>query len=450
MSNDKTEITFLKRLFELFVCVFYTWYFLPVCNALLPNDRFKLLFFGFFAVGCVGLFLIGGIRINTVMVAVLSYIVVFTLLFVRGFGDISSHIRVSFTFWGTAILYFGILKEDSRRRIGKYLIFLFLITVVTSSIGVFIDNSAARTIAHAGADDALQASYKMKNIGSIYLFQGLVFSVPMLICMPKNKLQRVISIFLLVAVLAVLLNASFTISLLLFFVAVFLSVTQSKNSINRIILTGVFGVLAVALLYNMSDILLFLSSVIDNYKITDKLYEASKIFSGDVLTGDVAERLELYKVSLNTFSQNLLGTGAHYSYIKFEDNIGYHSQLFDDLARYGLFALAYYITFLTGYFIHMKEQWKKVDCARIAGIITVIYAMFLTLNLGFRSSEESVLMLFILPVLPDILVKWKEKKAQKKEEGIAVNENTVYNPKADVFRRTENDGVDCKSNGKKR
>lgn len=450
MSNDKTEITFLKRLFELFVCVFYTWYFLPVCNALLPNDRFKLLFFGFFAVGCVGLFLIGGIRINTVMVAVLSYIVVFTLLFVRGFGDISSHIRVSFTFWGTAILYFGILKEDSRRRIGKYLIFLFLITVVTSSIGVFIDNSAARALTSASSDEVLRESHKMKNISSIYLFQGLVAFVPILVCFPKTAKQRTLCLGLLMAVLITLLNASFTISLLVFLVALFLSVAQSGKSVNRIILTGIFSLLAMILWFNMSDILLYLSSVIDNYKMSDKLFEASKLFSGGVLTGDVAERWELYKVSLNTFSQNLLGTGAHYSYVKFENGIGYHSQFLDDLARYGLFALAFYITFLLGYYRYLKNEWKKLECSQVAGIVTVIYAMFLVLNLGFRSPEESVLMLFILPVLPDILAKWKEKKARKKEEGIAENENTVYNPKADVFGRTENDGVDCKSNGQKR
>ncbi len=449
MNNIKAGSIYIKWLFELLICVFYTWYLLPICNVLLPNDKYKLIFFGCFAAGCVGLFLLNGIRINTVMVTVLSYLVVFTLMFALGVDDADAHIRVSFTFWGTALLYFGILKEDSQHRIGKYLLLLFLITVVTSAIGVFVDNSAARTIAHAAADDALQASYKIKNIASIYLFQGLVLFVPVLICLPKNKIQRIINLILLVGIFLTLLNASFTIALLSFFVAVFLSVMQSGKSINRIILTGIFGILAIALWFNMSDIMFFLSSVIDNYKITDKLFEASKLFSGGALSGDVAERWELYKVSLNTFLQNPFGTGAHYSYIGFENGIGYHSQFLDDLARYGFVALVFYITFFVGYFSYLKNEWKKIGCSQVAGIISVIYIMFLTLNLGFRSSEESVLMLFILPVLPSLLMKRREKKKRTKE-GVTVYENTIYNSKTNLFGRSENDGMDCQSDGGKR
>jgi len=410
MNENRTESVFLNRLFELFICVFYTWYFLPICNVLLPNDRYKLIFFCFFAIGFVGLFLLGGIRINTVIVAVLSYIVVFTLLFVRGVGDSAAHIRVSFMFWGTALLCFGVLKEEGRCRIGKYLLLLFLITSVTSAVGVFLDNSAARTIAHVGADDALQNSFKMKNISSIYLFQCLVAFVPILVCLPKSRIQRALGFGVIAVILAVLLNASFTISLIIFLVALGVSVMQSGKSINRVILTGLFGVLAIIIWFNIADILMFLSSAISNAKISSKLNELSVILMGGSVSGDVSLRLELYKASFDTFLANPFGTGVYYSYVRFEDGIGYHSQIIDDMARYGIFALVFYVTFFAGYFRYLKNEWKKVDCSRVAGIVTLIYVAFLILNLGFRSSEESVVMLFILPVLPEIIIQHRKKR----------------------------------------
>ena len=52
---------------------------------------------------------------------------------------------------------------------------------------------------------------------------------------------------------------------------------------------------------------------------------------------------------------------------------------------------------------------------RVSTSITIVYAVLLLLNIGFRSAEESVIMLFILPELPEIVLYHKGKKHRSRE-----------------------------------
>ena len=446
--ENKNGVT-LKHICELLVCIFYTWYFLPLCGALFEKGMFKLLFFGCFAVGCVVLFLLNGIRINGVIVSIATYMIFFSMLYIFGIGDAHRHIRISFTFWGTGLLFFGLLNESEQIRIGKYLLFLFVLTAITSSFGVLYDNTAARTLSHAGADDALQRSYALRNISSINLFQGLVYFVPIAICFPKTKKQRFLGCCLLAVIFLVLLNASFTISLIVYIVALSVSIMCTGDSRARIIWSEVIFVTALILWINMADILLLLSEVIDNYRITVRLRELSALFSGGGLGSNIGMRWEHYSISIKTFLAHPFGVGAFYSYQPFENGIGYHSKLFDDLARFGIFAILFYIVFFVGYYKRLKNEWSRVNCSRVAGIITLIYIMFLCLNLGFRSAEESVLSLYIMPILPRLIIQWRKGKCSNLKV-MLIHEDTVCYDASYLCGRTQNDGVDCQSNGRER
>ena len=87
-----------------------------------------------------------------------------------------------------------------------------------------------------------------------------------------------------------------------------------------------------------------------------------------------------------------------------EHGIGFHSEVMDDLARYGIFALGFYLLFFYEYARLLREQWTKVGLACVTFPVCTVYALFLLLNIGFRSADESIFMLFILPALPDILL----------------------------------------------
>ena len=407
MKKIKTKTASISILFEMLICIFYMWYFLPAVNATLAAGFYKYIFFACYFGGMIGLFLLNGFKINKITVAVLLYFLMLTTLYLLNIGDAYKHIRVSFTFWGTALLYFGILNDSGRLRIGKLLFVLYIITCVTSSIGVVMDNSAARTLTHAAAEDMLQTSFRQKNIGCIYIFQSMVFWVPILVCCPKKFWTKLLCSVLLAVVFFVLSNASFFISIIVFFVALLFSFATKQKSVGRMILVMVMCVLVILLYAIGHDLLTMLSDVVDNHRFAERIIGIRDLFYGGENAGDASVRMELYLVSLNTFLKKPFGVGPHYSYIYFVNGLGYHSQLFDDMARYGLFAIMFYALFFVGYYKHLKKNYDEIKNGRVAISLVVIYICFLALNLGFRSAEEGVLTLFIIPVVP-LMIKYKK------------------------------------------
>ena len=409
MSDINIRKSGNTRLFEWLICIFYIWYFLPAANAIFSAGFYKYIFFGCFFAGLVGLFLFGKLRINMVIGAVLSYFIIFTVMYLLGVGHASRHIRVSFTFWGTAILYFGLLEEDAKIRIGKFLLVLYVVTCMTSAIGVVLNNSAARTIAYARADETVQASYKKMNIGNIFIFQSMISFIPLLICLPKTIKAKFFADIVLVIIFFVLANASFLISVIGFIFAVVFSLVIKQKNVGRMIAIVIVAVLLLVLYLIGYDLLTLLCDTIDNTKFVERLYGIRELIYSGQKVGDAGLRWKLYAVSIETFIQNPFGVGINYSYKIYDMGIGHHSQVLDDLARYGVAAIAFYAMFFSGYYKNLKESWRRAGNERIAVAICVIYFAFLVLNIGFCSGEESVAMLFVMPTVP-ILIANKNKK----------------------------------------
>jgi len=400
-------------IFEILIAIYYAWFFLPVGRAFFSASIYKYLFFAMFAVGIVGMMFIKGrafnVPINRLVVVLIAYFAVMSFMYVLDIADASAHIRVSFTFWGTLLLYFFALDDCGKIRLGKFFLLMFIVTCITSSIGVILDNSAARTIAHAAADDELQRAYSMKNIGSIYLFQCMVVALPTMFGLSNTNKSRVVTVLLTCLLFFVLINASFTISLILFVVTLTLLLvfTKTKNKTWLFLKIVAISVLLVLALFGR-DILVWFASVVNNARIYERIMGLVELIYGTgVATGDVATRSELYMASWNTFCNNfLLGVGPHYSYIPLDNGLGYHSQILDDMARFGIFAVAFYVIFFTGYYKLLKKEWEPIDAdSKVPFLTAIIYALFLLLNIGFRSGIESLVILFILPVLPKLFNK---------------------------------------------
>ena len=365
----------------------------------------KLAAMGCLVAGALYHFFLNGFRANLMLIPVLAYMVVFTLLWVLGIGDSHAHIRISFTFWGTALTY-AVLSEEARLRVGKYLLLLFVVTFITSAIGVTLDNTAARVIAHAGSDDDIQAGFKMKNIASIYFFQCSIFFVPISLLLSQTVKAKIGAGVLLTFIFGVLVNAAFTISILVFILVLMFSIILKGNvKVNRIIMALLVASTAVAVFFNGYDLLTMAGRAVKSDDVSVRMYELRDMIYLGQSSGDAKVRNELYRASLETFSQHLFGVGPNYSYVMFDEGIGHHSQLLDDLARYGVFGLAFYVVFLLGYYLNLKKEWEKLGRPQIALLITGTYACFLILNLGFRSADEAVIALFIMPILPTILQK---------------------------------------------
>lgn len=404
--------------FEILICTFYTWYFLPVCGAVFSAGIFKFVFFACFVVGVLGIVVIRNkltlIDVNPMVMVVFLYFCVLMCMCMFNIADANKHIRVSFTFWGTLLLYFCALDEAARIRVGKYLLLLFVVTIITSSVGVITDSSAARTLTHVAADDTLQTELKLKNISSIYLFQGMVMFVPILLGL--RKFNKLIFSLLAILVLVVIINASFAISLIMFFVALAITYVLNNNkSVLDVLKKFLVCALVGAVFIFFGEKILELLVSIDNDTLSTRFQELRKLLyeqntSG---SGDAGLRADLYGFSLNTFFSTPIGIGPYYSYVPFEDGLGYHSQLIDDFARYGIAGVIFYVVLLFEYGKYISKQWRKLNLSFVGIAVAIVYTCFLVLNLAFRSGEESVIVFFVIPVLPDIIIEQKAKRMNK-------------------------------------
>ncbi len=405
----------ISNIAVLFLSIYYAWFFLPVLRISFNTSLYKNLFFLCFVIGVSLLFLNyvistgGKIKLTfNILVPIIIYMLVMSMFVMFNYYDASKHIRVSFTFWGTALIYYLLsYNPPLQRAFGRFLLILFIINCITSFIGVYFNPSAARALTNASrSPEAIEEDIYLskRNISSIYLFQSLVVIAPIFIFMVKKKIKTFWAITAVILIFIAILKASFTISLLLLMAGIGLSLIYVKGIAGKVLLV-LFSFILVLLPW--SSIFGYLSDVIENSYISTRLHDLSVYFSEGNITGTVSARFNVYISSFMTFIRHPFGIGAHYSYNKLENGIGYHSQILDDLARYGVFALAFYIVFLTQYFKLLKKQWVKINMEEAVFPIFIVYVGFLILNIAFRSSAESVVMLYILPVLPDLILNKK-------------------------------------------
>ena len=403
---------------EFFLGVYYLWFFLPFMRTTFTGI-YKYLFFGFFLVGLALLVWKNinaygmTIRINnTIIVPILAYMAFMAFLCLFDIHDALDHIRVSFTFWGTALAYYlmGVIP-DGRRRFAQFLLFITVFTIITSTVVIWNDPSASRELTNsATTKEDLARDYYLgrKNVSSIYLFQGIATFSPIFVGLIKKK-HIWFGLLGLVFSFAILLKASFLIALGVMVLGVMLSLVQNekKNPIPYLI-ASVMALIAFILPW--SDIFAYLANAINDSYISVRLNELSLLFDVGNVTGDTAGRLDAYTHSISTLLQHPLGVGPYYFSREAREYIGKHSQILDDLARYGIAAFAFYCVFLKRYYALLEEKWRRIGMGGIAGPIIIAYIALLLLNIGFRSAEESAIMLFILPELPEIILYQKDKR----------------------------------------
>ncbi len=410
MNNIK-NFSFSKiKLFEPFFWVYFVWYYLPISRTVFRSDMYNKLFFALFAIGC-GLCIFDYIITHQTisfqynpLFPVLAYLLVFFILVLLDVSTAERHIRVSFTFWGALIVYYlTSMYPKAQKRLVTLGLILLLITSVTSLVGVIVNPRAARILTYSANDIEEDLAISLLNIGGIAFFQGLVICVPILLSCIFQKKFKIFAISALALIFISLLSASFTISLIVFFVALALGYLANNSLHSRVILIILCCLIIIVIPW--SDLLMYISENINNTTISDRLRSLSLSLSRGSLTGGSSSRFKLYYSSFNTFLKHPLGIGPEYTYVNYQNGIGYHSQFLDDLARYGIFALMFYSAFFFGYYKLLKKQWSKINMQQIAVPVAVVYFIFLIFNPGFTSPHEGVLLLLLIPAIPDVFHK---------------------------------------------
>ena len=407
------------KLFEFPFLIFITWYFMPIANGIFPNETWKIPFFCCYAGSMFLLILFANPKNKqnqtldkrcefNIIIPIICYMIVFVCFWLMDWQDSREHIRVSFTFWGIYLFYYlSGTQVESRNRIAKWLIFMYVITYITTLIGLITDTSAVRALSHAATADEIRTEYLLRNISGIMLVQTSVFIVPFAFYLAVykkdvKKKARICSIIFLFVELYFLVSASLSIALLLYFAAIILSILFcSKDVLLKCIVLIVF--ILCIMFVNFESVFLYLSDNIGNEYIEDRFRSLAAMFAGEGAEGDVALRLDLYTSSLETFWKNPFGVGPNYSYEMFDEGIGHHSQLFDDLARYGIFGLIFYITYLRAFYKLLKKKYQRIGLETIVLPTIILYISMLIFNLAFRTATEAIFVLYLLPAFADIL-----------------------------------------------
>ena len=360
----------------LFVGLFYAWFVLPAVNACFSGDFYNILFFASYIIGMAGLLFAkrGQLRFGKMVIVAAVYCVIILGMSLLGIKDASKHVRIGLVFFSSILLYFLVLDTQDRVKFGKYILLLYVITCITSAFAVAVNNSAARTITRATADDDLQKALSLMNVAGIELFQCMVMLMPALYAVLEN--HKIIRTCLFLAIVVVLVNASFTISLVLYGVAMIsiLYKRYSQTSSKRLLLLILLLLLLIAFCFTGYDLLTGLSRSIGNEKISERILNIRDLLYGNDLDGGSLEmRLYQYRISWDTFLQNPQGVGPYYAYRGTAEGIGYHSQILDDLARYGICAVAWYICFFKEYYSWLKREWRKVGHTWVASATCLLY-----------------------------------------------------------------------------
>lgn len=235
---------------------------------------------------------------------------------------------------GTYILQY---RHVEIKFYSKLIFFAFILTIITTIVGLQQYPDAARWLATASSSvEAKLILYEWKNIGGYHFVYLVVLLYPLLIFAYKQKkIGIVLTIGISAGLFLMLLMAEYTIALLLFLVTTILFV-EKRNLGGKEVTVLILVALMLCVVFSdyVSDFFTLLGDKLNNDNFSSRLYALAGGKKGLETADD--NRLELYTMSLNTFlSHPLFGTFMSGGY-----GSGGHSFVLDAFAQFGLLGAA--------------------------------------------------------------------------------------------------------------
>jgi len=341
------------------------------------------------------------IRIFKIQLLVVIWIIF--VLFYRLLG-ISSAIFFNYAsiivFWLSFFIYcfyHFYFPKIYKIRLCQFSIVILLANIVQNFVILILYPNASRGTTQGGAN---YNYYRSLNIGSTsFVFAALLLFIIFLglFINEKKKLVKTSYFFILILLIYFQFQCARLIAILLMFISIILFFLHGKK--NKLKILGIILAIPTIILFSIysKSILLYFSQNIKNQYLATRFYDLASIFEGNNLNDSTAiRRLYLYKISLKTFLNNpFFGVGEHWneSYIT---RIGQHSEIFDTLARYGIFGGVVWVSFYYWYFIKIVKKDIHISVASITFIIFVIYSFF---NNIVSHQAQTAVFFFIIPFL---------------------------------------------------
>ena len=248
----------------------------------------------------------------------------------------------------------GNVNRKLKAALTVIFIAFFAVSVILTLTTLSVDSNASRLLA-GKATESERASYYAKGVGGYGFVFGSVFISYALVKFGRriNFKPGKIAIIALLAVIAVMvILASYTTAIILFFILVFVSAFTSAKKHNWI---GFVLLFAGALL-----VILFRNSIFEMFAQLGKSLElpyvenrfTQLLQASDEGSVEGLRRYTLYKESLDAFFSQPL-TGA--------TEVGGHSEIFDLLGMYGVFAIPFIVSQALMFRQMAKDSVFKVE-----------------------------------------------------------------------------------------
>ena len=248
----------------------------------------------------------------------------------------------------------GNVNRKLKAALTVIFIVFFAVSVILTLTTLSVDSNASRLLA-GKATESERAAYYAKGVGGYGFVFGSVFISYALVKFGRriNFKPGKIAIIALLAVIAVMvILASYTTAIILFFILVFVSAFTSAKKHNWI---GFVLLFAGALL-----VILFRNSIFEIFAQLGKSLElpyvenrfTQLLQASDEGSVEGLRRYTLYKESLDAFfSQPLTGAAE----------VGGHSEIFDLLGMYGVFAIPFIVSQALMFRQMAKDSVFKVE-----------------------------------------------------------------------------------------
>lgn len=169
--------------------------------------------------------------------------------------------------------------------------------------------------------------------------------------------------------------------------------------------------LSILALFVITPLLLFIVEHIDSDRLVERLNDVLTLTSGgnlnDLPEGSLALRIELSRVSLNTFFSNpinmLIGVGEQSYYIGDDLSkvkIGMHSEFFDVLARNGIIGAFIYFKILKIYISTLHSLSNNRNITKFVDVLFFVFIVYGFLNNVF----QPFILLFVFIIYPSLII----------------------------------------------
>ena len=281
--------------------------------------------------------------------------------------------------------------------------FTYLYSIKWLSVDPNLSRKAAANIKAGQGVDTLNA------IGGFDTVYGSVLVVIILLFLYKllsNKWKKVVCCFLIISSIVFIIMASYGTAIVLLVIALSLWMMQTNRVLGGVML-GLFILVAVNHV-DMGAMIRQWSQKIDySDMLAQKMNEIGYILQTGEAAGTLAGdegRLARMGWSVETFLKYPI-FGA---YGKSNALIGYHSELFDSLAKFGVVGFIPLFMFFVYFFKDIYSGLKTVEGKRCCILVGIIYVVIAILNPSLYTQQ--VLPLFILlPICESFTLKNKEK-----------------------------------------